>query len=328
VMGRANIDSAFAFDSVGSWTMNTSTWTPDPDQNWATGTNATTGEMRDAVKVVARQTVPFTFGRLLGWTNHTVQAEAIAIWGTADASTCVRPWAIPYQKLIDQLWLNRITPKPTDLTTYSLTQQDMADLATWTRTSNPVTLTINDNQDDPYTGSNELYAFKIPAAYLADGTLNPVNNGGADYRSEIAAQSCAELAALYPSNTDPTIHIGDWLTAETGKMMGPTHQGISGQGQVPGICGTSDTCNPEVKIIAALWDSYGAAPGVTNGVCSNATSQGCYHVKYLAEFTLTGWDQPSKTVQGYFNLTTLPAGGASGFTAGGTGTLLFKALVK
>ena len=130
------------------------------------------------------------------------------------------------------------------------------------------------------------------------------------------------------SNTDPTIHIGDYLTAENGKMLGPTQQGITGQGQTLGICGTSDTCNPPVKIIAALWDSYGAAPGVTNGVCSNATSQGCYHVKYLAEFTLVGWDQPSKTVQGFFNLTTLPAGGASGFTAGGTGTLLFKALVK
>jgi Flp pilus assembly protein TadG len=329
VMGRSNIAAADAVDSVGSWTMATSTWTPDPDQNWNTGTNATTGEMRDAVKVVIHHDVPFTFGKLLGWGSHTVTAEAIAIWGTANASTCVRPWAIPYQKMIDQLWLTRDPlTKPTDITTYSLTQQDMADLSTWTYGNHPVTLTINDNADDPYTGPNEFYAIKIPAAYLADGTANPVNNGGADYRSEIAAQSCAALAALYPSNTDPTIHIGDYLTAENGKMLGPTQQGITGQGQTLGICGTVNTCDPPVKIIAALWDSYGAAPGVTTGVCSNAASQGCYHVKYLAEFTLVGWDQPTKTVRGYFNLTTLPAGGASGFTAGGTGTLLFKALVK
>jgi hypothetical protein len=83
-----------------------------------------------------------------------------------------------------------------------------------------------------------------------------------------------------------------------------------------------------VKIIAALWDSYGAAPGVTTGYCSNAASQGCYHVKYLAEFTLVGWDQPTKTVQGYFNLTTLPMDGSSGFVAGGISSVLRKVLVK
>jgi Flp pilus assembly protein TadG len=328
-MGRTNIDSAFAVDSVGSWIMGTSTWIPDPDQDWTFGANAAApGEMRDAVKVVVRHTVPFTFGKLLGWTDHTVRAEAIAIWGKSDASTCVRPWAIPYQKMIDQLWLNRTTTKPTDITTYELTQQDITDLSTWTYANHPVSLTINDNQDDPYTGSSEFYAIKIPAVYLADGTTNPVNNGGADYRSEIAAQSCAALRALYPPGTDPTIHIGDWLTAENGKMLGPTQQGISGQGQVAGICGTVNTCDPPVKIIAALWDSYGAAPGVTTGYCSNAASQGCYHVKYLAEFTLVGWDQPTKTVQGYFNLTTLPMDGSSGFVAGGISSVLRKVLVK
>lgn len=330
VMGRANIDSAFAVDSVGSWIMGTSTWIPEPDQtNWTIGINAASGEMRDAVKVVARQTVPFTFGRFIGFTDHTVSAEAIAVWGSVTASTCVRPWAIPYQKMIDALWLNRTSAKPTDITTYEMTPQDIADLSTWTYADHPVTLTINDNQDDPYTGSSEFYAIKIPAAYLADGTANPFNSGGADYRSEIAAQSCAELRALYPTGTDPTIHLGDWLTPENGKMLGPTREGIGGNGPNEGICGTSNTCNPPVHIIAALWDSYGAAPGVTTGVCSNAASNGCYHVKYLAEFTLVGWDQPTKTVQGFFNLMSLPAdGGATGFTAGGTSTVLVKALVK
>jgi hypothetical protein len=327
VMGRANIDSGFAVDSVGSWNLGTSTWTPNPDQtDWSIGINASSGEPRDAVKVVARQTVPFTFGRFLGFSTHVVNAEAIAVWGSVTASTCVRPWAIPYQKLIDQLWLNRITPKPT--VAYDMTTQDISDLSQMTYANHPVSLTINDNQDDPYTGSSEFYAIKIPAAYDALGNPNPTNNGGADYRSEIAAQSCAALKALYPAGTDPTIHLGDYLAPENGKMLGPTKEGIDGNGNNLGICGTVNTCNPPVHIIAALWDTYGAAPGVSGGNCSNSTSSGCYHVKYLAEFTLIGWDQPTKTVQGFFNVMTLPADGASGFTAGGTSTVLVKALVK
>jgi hypothetical protein len=52
-------------------------------------------------------------------------------------------------------------------------------------------------------------------------------------------------------------------------------------------------------------------------------------VKYLAEFTLKGWDNASKTVFGYFNLLNLPMDGAGGFTAGGsTSAVLSKALVK
>jgi len=327
-MGRANINSAFAVDSVGSWILGSSTWIPNDDQSdWSIGINAASGEPRDAVKVVARDSVPFTFGRFLGFDNHVVSAEAIAVWGSVTASTCVRPWAIPYQKLLEQLWKNRIGPVPSPLT-YEMDTQDMADLSHMTYADHPVSLTISDNQDDPFTGPNEFYAVKIPAAYDSLGNANPTNNGGADYRAEIAAQSCAALKALYPPGTDPTIKLGDYLTAENGKMLGPTKEGIGGNGNNLGICGTSNTCDPPVHIIAALWDAYKAAPGVTNGVCSNAASNGCYHVKYLAEFTLIGWDQPTKTVQGYFNLMTIPADGATGFTAGGTSTVLVKRLVK
>jgi hypothetical protein len=103
-------------------------------------------------------------------------------------------------------------------------------------------------------------------------------------------------------------------------MQGPTQQGISGQGQNVGLCGTSDTCDPPKQVVAAFWDTYGDAPG---GHCS-----GCYHIKYLGEFTLVGYDNPSKTILGYFNTMTLPAGGASGFTPGATSSVIVKRLVK
>lgn len=317
VAGRAHIDTSTTDVIPGNWDMATHVFTPDPDVLWGLGAMSN-GMIRDAIKVVTRHTAPFTFGRLLGWTQRTITDTAVAVWGSVTSSTCVRPWAIPYQKLLDKLY-----DSGTVDVSHVLTPQNIADLAAMTDSTDPVVLKIPQGQNEDYTGPSQFYAIRIPAAEYADGTPGPTSTGGADYRSEVAAQTCAQLKALF--NVDPTVHVGDWLDPENGNMVGPTHQGISGQGQTPGICGTSDTCTG-VKIIAALWDTYGASPG---GVCGAAANAGCYHVKYLAEFTLSGWDNAQKAVTGHFNLLNLPADGAGGFTAGGsTSAVLAKALVK
>jgi len=315
--GLAHIDTSMTDVIPGNWDMTTHVFTPDPDLQWGLGAMSNT-LIRDAVQVITRHTAPFTFGRLLGWNQRTITDTAIAVWGSVTASTCVRPWAIPYQKLLDKLY-----DSGTVDVSHTLSPQDIADIAEMNKDSTPVMLKIPQGQNEDYTGPSQFYAIKIPAAEYADGTPGPTSTGGADYRSEIAAQTCAQLKALF--SVDPTVHVGDWLDPENGNMVGPTQQGISGQGQTPGICGTSNTCQ-NVKIIAALWDTYGASPG---GTCGAAANTGCYHVKYLAEFTLTGWDQAQKAVTGYFNLLNLPADGAGGFTAGGsTSAVLAKALVK
>jgi len=317
--GRANIDSSVAEVIPGNWDMATHVFTPDPDVGWSPGPMAG-GLVRDAIRVVAHaNSVPFTFGKLLGWTSRSVTAEAIAVWGSVTASTCVRPWAIPYQKLLDKIY-----DSGTVNVSHTLTPADIDSISHMSYSTDPVALKIPSGQNEDYTGPSQFYAIKIPPAEYSDGTAGPTSNGGADYRNEIAAQSCAELKALF-GGVDPTIHIGDYLAPENGNMVGPTHQGISGQGQTPGICGTSDTCS-DVRIIAALWDTYGSSPSAT---CGTASNNGCYHVKYLAEFTLKGWDNGSKTVFGYFNLLNLPMDGGGGFTAGGsTSAVLSKALVK
>jgi hypothetical protein len=289
---------------------------PDPDQGWDKDTPTTAGDTRDAVRVVARDTVQFIFGRLLGWDKRVVSAEAVGIWGGVTSSSCVRPWAIPYQQLLDQLY----PPAGTKPTSYDMLPADVTRLSAMTYASNPVSLKVDNNNG--YTANGQFYAIDIPPGEYADGTA-PTGNltGASNYRAEEAASTCAALANFYNGqNVSGSVGVGDWLNPETGNMQGPTEQGISGQGQNTGLCGTTNTCNPQVKIVAAFWDTYGDAPG---GHCNS-----CYHVKYLGEFTLVGYDNSSKNIIGYFNTLSLPAGGSTGITAGATSSVIARRLVK
>jgi hypothetical protein len=303
-----------------------------PDQSdWSVATNPAaanpiTGvaEPLDAVQVVSRNTVDFTFGRIFGFTTRQVFAEAVAAWGSANSATCVRPWAIPYQELLDRLYPPAGTQSATS---YELTTSDIQRIKAMTYETAPETLKVS-TDNGTYTSQSQFYAVNLPPKEYADGTFPATSplTGANPYRSEEAAQTCGALAAYYASQgVDPRVGVGDWLSPQTGNMQGPTHQGISGQGQTPGICGTSDTCATPIKVIAALWDRYGASPGAA---CGSSTNNGCYHVKYMAEFTLIGYDQSSKAILGFFNTMSIPADGGGGFTAGGTSTLMVRALVK
>jgi len=319
--GRANLDSSIADVFSGTWKQvgGVWTWIPDPDQGWAIG-KTSAGETRDAVRVIVRDTVPWTFGRFMGWDKRVLSAEAIAVWGSITSSSCVRPWAIPYQLLLDQLYPpagTKSASNPAD----TLTTSDIARLAAMNFATNPETLKVSSNNG--YTANGQFYAIDIPPGEYADGTAPAGKLTGANpYRAEESAATCSALAAYYASQgVSGSVGIGDWLNPETGNMQGPTEQGIGGQGKSnPGLCGTTDICDPEVKVVAALWDVYGNS---TNGHCS-----GCYHVKYLAEFTLKGFDTGSNGVLGYFNTMTLPAGGNSGFSPGLSSSLIVRRLVK
>src|SRR4249919_1964440 len=78
-----------------------------------------------------------------------------------------------------------------------------------------------------------------------------------------------------------SVSVGDYLEPESGNKVGPTRQGIND------LCG-GDTCSPPIKVSAALWDVKASSP------CD------CYHIKYIGAFAITGWDQSSKSVMGYF----------------------------
>ena len=316
--GSANLNPNIADVLSGSWVKvgGVWTWVPDPDQGWDKTVPTSAGNTRDAVRVVVRDTVPFTFGRLLGWDRRVLSAEAIGIWGAVTSSSCVRPWAIPYQQLLDQLY----PPAGTQPTSYNMTDADVVRLHAMTYATNPVSLKVDNNNG--YTANGQFYAVDIPPGEYADGTAPATRlTGASNYRAEEAAATCADLAQFYQGQAvDGTVSVGDWLNPETGNMQGPTEQGIGGQGQNPGLCGTSDTCSTEIKIVAAFWDTYGDAPG---GHCNS-----CYRIKYLGEFTLKGYDNSSKTVVGYFNTLSLPAGGSTGITPGATSSVIARRLVK
>jgi len=301
----------------GSWlkVSGDDVFVADPDLGWGIG-NTTAGNPRDAIRVFVRDTVDFVFGKLLGWTKRGITAEAVAVWGSARSSSCIRPWAVPYQQMLDQLY----PPAGTKPTSYDMTINDIANLSAMSYASNPVTLKVASNNG--YTPNGQFYAVDIPPGEYADGTAGVGSLTGANnYSNEIAAASCSALTTFFANQgVSGTIGIGDWLNPETGNMQGPTHQGISGQGQSAGICGTSDTCSPPKKIIVAMWDTQGDAP---YGHCNS-----CYHVKYLGEFSLVGWDQSSKSIVGFFNTMTLPASGAAGFTPGAISSVIQRVLVK
>ncbi|HEY6830259.1 MAG TPA: hypothetical protein VI259_25575, partial [Gemmatimonadaceae bacterium] len=320
--GRANLDPGIADVQSGSWMKvnGVYTWVIDPDQGWAIG-NTSAGNPRDAVRIVVRDTVQWTFGRFMGWDKRVLSAEAIGVWGSVTSSSCVRPWTIPYQQLLDQLYPPPYTvASPRKDPSYSMSLDDIARLSAMTYATNPETLKVSSNNG--YTANGQFYAVNLPPGEYADGTAPPSQLTGANpYRDEESAATCAALAQYYATQgINGNVGIGDWLNPQTGNMQGPTQQGISGQGQNPGLCGTSNTCDPEIKVVAAFWDTYGDAPG---GHCNS-----CYHVKYLGEFTLKGYDPVSKGILGYFNTMTLPAGGYTGFTPGATSSVIVKRLVK
>jgi hypothetical protein len=249
----------------------------------------------DAVRVIVNYTGTYNFGRFFGFNTRALYDTAVAIRGNATTSTCVRPFAIPYQALLNVLYPTAVPPK--DPLTYSLLPSDIETLRNMGIGAS-IPLKVGTAGD--LTPNGEFYAAKMPPGQYADGTAGNPWSGGNDYRDAIG-HTCAQLQALMTatgSSKGASIGIGDYLKPETGNMIGPTKQGIND------LCG-SDTCSPPVKIAAALWD----------GIFDVTHCTGCYRIKYIGAFAVTGWDEPSKSVTGYF--TSMAVQGSGGAGAGG-----------
>ncbi len=247
----------------------------------------------DAVQVIVNYNGRYNFGRFFGFNTRALYDTAVAIRGNATSSTCVRPWAIPYQSLLNVLYPSPIK----DPLTYNLTEADIDSLRGMT-VAGQISLKVGDAGD--LTPNGEFYAAKLPPGQYADGTAGNPWTGGNDYSTAIG-HTCAQLQALMTatgSSKGASISIGDYLKPETGQMEGPTKQGIID------LCG-SVTCNPPVKVAAALWD----------GIFDVTFCTGCYRVKYIGSFAVTGFIQSSKTVTGYF--TSMAVQGSGGAGAGG-----------
>jgi Flp pilus assembly protein TadG len=170
---------------------------------------------RDAV---SGNPLPSLFGSAVGVTGSGVKAMAIAKWGVANSSACLKPWA-----LLDKWLDNNDTTAPID---NAWTDDD-----TFDPTGPNPDVYVEPTANDPGTGFTlaadlgvkvTLKAGK-PNEALAPGVFGPIqlplstggySNGGAQYRSLISG--CNSVG----------VSIGDSVPVETGNMIGPTKQGV------------------------------------------------------------------------------------------------------
>jgi Putative Flp pilus-assembly TadE/G-like len=171
--------------------------------------------------------LPALFGLAVGLTEQGVRATATARVAIANASNCLKPWAIPDK------WLDRHDVTPV-IDTDQWTPDDEFETQTCQGQTciplDPPDLYTRPTENDPGTGFTVAadLGMKLtlkhgsPQDSIAPGVFYPVriprydgeSKGGDDYRENIA--SC---------NGVP-IEILDTLETENGNMIGPTKQGV------------------------------------------------------------------------------------------------------
>jgi len=245
----------------GSWDFTTNTFAPLA--SW-------TDPALNAVRVTANYPGQYTFARIFGTTGKLVQARAVAALGFVANSSCLRPWAVSYQTILNQLYPPAGTKDPT----YDLTAQDIQTLSTMSYPANSITLLAS--QSNPLTPGN------IDAV-----EVNNPWNGNSSYKNSISGCSNMDIGP------------GTWLNADAGEGGGQT------KGALKSFCdangGTTGnakdfTCNGQPKIKLAMWD-------INNGG-SGGTLQ--LRVKYVGVFAIVHFvDGTSQTkpdqVTGYFS---------------------------
>lgn len=171
--------------------------------------------------------LPALFGLAVGLTEQGVRATATARVAVANASDCMKPWAIPDK------WLDRYDVTPVvDTDTWTLDDE----FETEDRSGSTVTPLVPPDVYTPPTADDPGTGFTVavdgglrltlkqggPSTSIAPGVFYPVriprydgiSTGGDDYRENIA--SCNGIP----------IEIGDTLQTENGNMIGPTKQGV------------------------------------------------------------------------------------------------------
>jgi Flp pilus assembly protein TadG len=228
----------------------------------------------DAIKTTARFTGSYGFGRFFGFSTKSLTATSIAAVGSIGATACIKPVAIPYQALLDQIY-----PPGSKDPSWNLTPDDVI------RLQGPHTPTELKLGTDAVQGN--FYLINMgPYSHADQVPLVPGPTWGGDniFVDRFASNgSCSMMIAP-----------GDWLQGKTGNAAGPTEQGveqlcgitISGNGNFP--------CPNAMKIKVAMW-------GVENdAVCTPR----CFQVKYNGVFVVTGFSKYTGTTPdglwGYF----------------------------
>lgn len=241
----------------GTWDFSTNSFAPLA--SW-------TDPALNAVRVTARYPASYTFARVFGVTGMTVQARGVAALGYAGTTDCLRPWAVSYQTLLDDLY----PPAGSKDVSYNLTPDDIQRLTSMSYPSDSIRLLSGTS--DPTTPGN-----------IAQVVVNDPWTGNNSYKAAITG--CSNLP----------IGPGTWLNADAGVGAGQTagalrnfctaNGGITGGGQ-------NFTCNGQPKVKLAMWDIYNGLPG------SNLQLR----VKYIGVFAIVGFKGGAgpDQISGYF----------------------------
>jgi hypothetical protein len=171
--------------------------------------------------------LPAIFGQAVGLTQQGVRATATARVAVANASDCLKPWAIPDK------WLDVYDVIPV-IDSNNWTSDDEFDTHDGNGgNANPLP---NPDQYTPATPTDPGTGFTVmadlgmrvtlkqggPSTSISPGVFYPIrlprfdggSTGGDDYRENIA--TCNGLP----------VEIGDTIQSENGNMIGPTRQGV------------------------------------------------------------------------------------------------------
>src|SRR3989454_3494018 len=250
------------------------------------------------VTVDVQSTQNTYFARALGTQTADVAVQAVAEASQySTGSACVKPWFIP----------NTAFSSSDSCTTCATATNELlisgGEVTAFAQSRIGQQFAVTSQQTTNKLGSGQFYAIQFPGS-----------SGANDYRNNIA--TCANAY----------VRCGDSYSVETGKMDGPTKQGVNdlignpptdtwlsvGQYQTPN--GLSDTSKNVV--VAPIWDTCGMAGFCPSGDFPNGTKV-TVHVMGFAAFFLDSI-QGSDVVARLINVSSCgPSGG--GGTPGDTG---------
>ena len=277
----------------GVWDFGARTFTPAAGGNWSAAAN-------NAVKATSSYTAGYRFGQIFGFTSKVRAATSIAAVGYVGSSNCIRPWSVSYETLLKAIYPASTPGNPYNAA-YNLSVADALALAAFT-SANWLSLKY-DGTTSP--GSGTFGAVLQPPTLTAAGVSQSPGSGSANiYRDQIGT------ACNAPGAPTARIGPGDWLEQNSGNMVGPSKQGVADLCSINGNP-QNFTCNPAQPVKIAIYSTY-AGTATANGVTKNC-SPGCYQVKYIGAFAVTGWDKDLQ-VLGYFS--SLVTSGSFTTTAG------------
>jgi len=255
---------------------------------WSGGVFTAGGTDTNAAQVTVRYTGSLTFAPALyghiGQHNTSATSVAVGVGGkTVTRSTCTSPVVMSYADLASQLGIS----PGTDLSNADLTALANANASNTKLDTLDIPNGTKVNSNDP----NEWTQINLPPAITAAGApANPGPPSTADFRN---AFTCT-------GNPNTAVGVGDWIQPINGSKANATESAIDGI--APGG-------HPPVTLEVLLADQWGTPPGCPTGPGSGGTN-GCFRVKYLASFTVTGFtgNGSHTKVIGYFSIAPVTGG--------------------